>query len=108
MVELVKEGIGQCRVVDESTRQGFHADEAHVMLEAGLHNLLVFFRREIGERILQRVIAVALNGFHGHILTVVADANKPDLALAFGNLHGIIQAFLVTWAGAIIGIMELI
>lgn len=108
MVELVEEGIGQSRVGDETASEGFHADEAHVVLVTGFHYLLVVLRGEVAERILQGVIAVTLYGFEGNVLAVVADAYKADFALSFGHAHGVIEALLVTRARAIVGIVELV
>ena len=57
---------------------------------ASLHNLLVVLRRKIREWILERVVAIALNGLQRHILAVVADADETNLALPLGHLHSVI------------------
>ena len=108
MIKLVKERVCQCRVGDESTCHRFHANETHVVLVACLHNLLVFLRRKVREGILERIVAILLDGFHGYGLAMVADANETNFALTFGHLHGIIQPLLIAWTRTIIGVVELV
>ena len=76
VVKLVEEGVGQSRVGNEAARHGFHANEAHVVLEASLHNPLVFLGGKIRKRILQRIVAIALDGFNSYRLAMVADTDK--------------------------------
>ena len=108
VVVLGEEGVGGGGVGDESAGEAFHGDEAHAGLAGALDDVELFAGGEVGEGVLEGFVEAAFDGFDGHALAVVGDADVAHLTLALRLEHGFVEAGAVAWAWAEGEVVELV
>ena len=108
VVELGLPGIGSRRVGDQAAREALHGDKAHALLLAQVHQGDVPVSGQVAEGELQGVVQAGGSGLFRHSQPVVGDADKPDLPLGFGLLHGLVQAGAVPGLRAEGRVVELV
>ena len=105
---LCQPSVGGGGVGDEATAETFHADEAHIRVESALHDVDVGLRGQVAEGVLEGFVEAAFDGFHGHALTVVGDADMQHFALTHSLFHCLVESAAVAGFGAEREVVELV
>ena len=107
-LRLIHKRIGTGGIVDQSSGQSFHGNEAHICFPAHFYDLQIRFRRKIGERELHRFIKAGFDGFFCHSDPVVRDADMPDLSFLFCLLGCLVKPGSISWLRTEGRIVELV
>ena len=108
VVELPKPGKRQPGVGDQPAGERLHADKAHVLRTAQLHQLDLAVGGQVVEGVLQRVEQPGIHGLKGTLQGVVGDADEADLS-RLTRLHGsVVQAVFTARDGDEVRVVELI